>query len=372
MKIIKYLTAALIALIAWSCADEGPETIGTFEINHRVTNVKSRSARVVLTLPKSNIQIISSIEDCWLITPDGELVFANYGDRIDNETETEIILSNTFYKLEPSTTYTIMARVFGSFNNDPDNDYNQSSLEMELGTLTTLSDSEAFKTDYLIVSNNCVAFNLSLDHGLSSSSQIEHVLISDNPEMNNSKQLYVHFSESSRAMDYNVSPDAASVCSSDNDNSTVTITLHGLEPDTKYYYTVELRDGWYDYMTVTPGDNSFTTTQQPADILNSIKTSLSLEPINPDYDSNRYRFTCSFDFGSLNVREGFLFLNGVTNNNLHFYGNKYISEELYLYPGTLSYSLGLIVDFIKDGVTYTANGITYTPENNVIEIHAVE
>lgn len=371
MKIFKYLTAALIALFAWSCADEGPETMGSLEIKCSVDNVRSRSAEVILTLPKSDEQLISQIGDCWLVGPDGESYY-QYDD-YENDTETALVKDITFTQLAPSTTYTIMVSVYGSFNDELNfsSYYDSERYERQLGTLTTLSDSEAYTTDYLLVSNDCAAFNLSLDLSQSEFAErcIRHVLVSKNSDISDPTEFDVYYPDN-RSMGYNPYHNAASVCTSDNEDPTVTITIPALEPGTKYYYAVELEIPYdYNHVTVTPGNNSFTTTRQPAEILKSMIVSPKLELLNPDYDPDYYTFTCNLNFGNLSVIEGYIFLNGDTNDNLHFYEDKEISYNLYIYDSApISYSLGMIIDFVKDGVKYTANGITYTPEDNTIQI----
>lgn len=369
MKIIKYLTAALIAMIAWSCADEGPETMGSFEIKCIVDNINSRSAKITITIPKSDDQVITEITESWLVaSEEGENIYAG---AIQNETETATVQEIFFTGLKPSTTYKIISKAGVEINGKSFNDGAGCNYwDIEIGILTTPSDNEAFTTDYLLISDNCVAFNLSLDQTLTELKKhgIERIYISENPNMTNAVGLNIL----NQKVEYNQALDAASVCLPDNGAPTATVTIKGLKPDTKYYYFVEMMFPDYynaNNITVTPGNNSFTTTRQPAEILKSTKISPKLKLQNSEYNPNQYSFSCDFDFGSLNIKEGHLYLSGGANEDIVFYGNKGISKNLYISDTTpLSYSLGMIVDFVKDGVTYTANGITYTPEDNVIQI----
>lgn len=274
MKYIKYLFLALVAAVMLpSCADEGPEQIGTIECSAAIVSVTPTSATIDVTYRSSSI--IDGISGVILTSNYEETQSAYTGETIvDDEyyTTRRYIIGN----LTPDTEYQISVDVEVYKYETEWGGYDSSYLTLVPtgdSKLTTraegdYSDIARAHTEYLGITNTTASFRVRFDNetmmmfGDYGSVSVKYGTTPDLSGSDTREIIYDGYNNNDNFQENGLIM---------NGENNIQICLINLKEDTKYYFSVtgnfryHQSTDWYEEITIENvtliiPDNSFTTT----------------------------------------------------------------------------------------------------------------
>lgn len=231
MKYIKHLIILLAAaVLTVSCADEGPEALGTFKVDVQYTNITPYSVEIEITVPNSPDNLITGVENVHLTSVVGDSWI-----NLDEETP-ETLLGSRKYKfrsymdLEPDTEYRLVfnGTLSEGYGNEDNNWSNYIKIDAKNNIFRTLGEDAI---DEMLASESSVKV-------VSDRAASILITIPEDIELRD-KELYVGSSPDPMSnYDFVVSEYGGDNYFTYVNPQSFTVELRNLKPDTKYYFAL--------------------------------------------------------------------------------------------------------------------------------------
>lgn len=261
MKYIKHLIILLAAaVLTVSCADEGPEALGTFKVDVQYTNITPYSVEIEITVPNSPDNLINGVDRVHLTS-----VVGDEWINLDEETP-ETLLGSRKYKfksymdLKPNTEYRL--HLDGILTNGYGNEYDGWSSYIKID-----AENNIFRTPGEDAVDEMLASESSIKVVSDRAASIL-ITIPEDIELRD-KELYVGTSPDPMSnYDFVVSEYGDDNYFTYLNQQSFTVELRNLKPDTKYYFALRANNvimrGSYSgkelgNRVIKLSENSFTT-----------------------------------------------------------------------------------------------------------------
>lgn len=289
MKYIKYLFLALVAAVMLpSCADEGPEPLGSFDCT--ATFISATPTSITFEISYANSSMIEDINYVLLVN-DSEEVYAGLPQEslVGNVTT---ILRYTATNLQPGTEYTLSVQVIANRRQDEYGNYDydymtlQPSGDFKVSTRAEgdYSDIAHAHTEYLGITNTTASFQVLFDN-VTMLSNVDpgnfRVKYGTTPDLTGSDTREI-FWEGGGWTSNNDFQEGGLILNGENH---LGICLTNLKEDTKYYFSVT---GNFSYRTSTDSYDEVTIENVTLDIPDNSFTTTSDEPYIGEFTYANY------------------------------------------------------------------------------------
>lgn len=236
MKYIKHLIILLAAaVLTVSCADEGPEALGTFNVDVQYTNITPYSVEIEITIPNSPDNLITGVENVHLKPVVGD-EWINWINLYDETPET--LLGSRKYKfssymeLQPDTEYRLVfdGMLTEGYGNEYDGWSSYIKIDAENNIFRTpgedaVEEMLTAESSVKVVSDRAASILVTVPHGVELRDKELYVGTSPDPMSN---------------YDFIVTEYGGDGYISGVRN--LTAELRNLKPDTKYYFALRARE----------------------------------------------------------------------------------------------------------------------------------
>ncbi|MDE6196770.1 MAG: hypothetical protein K2F91_02755 [Muribaculaceae bacterium] len=231
MKYIKHLIILLAAaVLTVSCADEGPEALGTFKVDVQYTNITPYSVEIEITVPDNPDNLITGVQNVHLKSVVGDEYISLERISDDNSFGIQRYKYRNYSLLEPDTEYRLECQ--GILANEYGNKYDGWSdhigIDVENNIFRTLGEDAV---DEMLTAESWVKVV---------SDRAASILITIPEDIKlHDKELFVGTSPDPMSnFDFIVNYYGGDGYFNDVSEKSFTVELRNLKPDTKYYFAL--------------------------------------------------------------------------------------------------------------------------------------